>query len=427
MAMIEKQLIGIGFGPSNLALAVALAERPDARQLESCFIERHDQFCWHQGMLIDGSRVQISFLKDLATLRDPKSRFTFVNYLHASGRLQSFINLKQGNPTRAEFTDYFRWAAAAFKDRCCYGETVESVEPAARNGRISRLLVTSRTSAGERRSRLARDLVVAVGGRPYIPAAFAAAGGSRVIHASQYLTKARPLIEAARRPLRVAVVGGGQSGAEVFRDIAERWPDVEIALILRDHALRPADDSPFVNEVFDPGFVDVVHGLTDEKRRVLLDSLKNTNYSVVDLELIERIYAMLYQQKIAGGDRWRLLARRQVVAARQGDGVELDLRDALTDVCESARFDLVVLATGYRHDAHERLLAGLSDDLGGFEVDRFYRLKTPPSFSSRIYLQGCNEDSHGLSDTLLSILPLRANEIVDDLLAEASLSVASAI
>ncbi len=185
----EKDLIGIGFGPANLALAVALAEMPGAKRLDWGFVERQDGFHWHRDMQIEGSTVQISFLKDLATLRDPTSPFTFVNYLHHKGRLESFINLKQDAPTREEFTDYFRWAAAAFTDRVNYGETVEAVEPVARNGTVSRLRVLTRDASGARFERLTRDLVVAVGGRPRIPALFEGLGEDRIIHTSSYLSR----------------------------------------------------------------------------------------------------------------------------------------------------------------------------------------------------------------------------------------------
>lgn len=39
-------------------------------------------------------------------------------------------------------------------------------------------------------------------------------------------------------------------------------------------------------------------------------------------------------------------------------------------------------------------------------------------FKGRIYLQGCTEATHGLSDTLLSVVSVRAGEIVDDILAD---------
>lgn len=415
----ERDLIGIGFGPANLALAVALAEMPGAKRLDWGFLERQDGFHWHRDMQIEGATVQISFLKDLATLRDPTSPFTFVNYLHHKGRLESFINLKQDAPTREEFTDYFRWAAAAFEDRVSYSETVEAVEPVLRNGTVSRLRVLSRNAEGVRSERLTRDLVVAVGGRPRIPALFEGLPEDRIIHTSSYLSRRDARI-AGRGPVRVAVIGGGQSAAEVFFDVTQRFPEAEATLILRDHALRPADDSPFVNEVFDAAFVDAVHAMEAEARRDLIASMRNTNYAVVNHDLIERIYAMLYRQRVSGVEPHRVLAGRTIEAARERDGLLFDLRDAVTGEVVSEGFDVAILATGYRHDSHHRLLAGLAADLGGFEVDRFYRLKTPATYTSRIYLQGCNESSHGLSDTLLSILPLRAAEVVSDLTAAGS-------
>lgn len=37
------------------------------------------------------------------------------------------------------------------------------------------------------------------------------------------------------------------------------------------------------------------------------------------------------------------------------------------------------------------------------------------SWNGRIYLQGCSEGTHGLSDTLLSVLGVKAGEVVDDI------------
>src|SRR5581483_10624347 len=88
-------VFGVGFGPSNLALAIALAEhnarRPD-RALTARFAERQERFGWHRGMLIEDATMQVSFLKDLVTPRNPVSPFSFLTYLHARGRLIDFIN-----------------------------------------------------------------------------------------------------------------------------------------------------------------------------------------------------------------------------------------------------------------------------------------------------------------------------------------------
>lgn len=121
-------IIGIGFGPANLSLAIALRDAmgdgPPRTSLR--FIERQDRFGWHRAMMLPGADMQISFVKDLVSLRDPTSPFSFLNYLHVKGRLSTFLNLKTFNPSRVEYNDYLAWAADHFSDVVAYGETVEA-------------------------------------------------------------------------------------------------------------------------------------------------------------------------------------------------------------------------------------------------------------------------------------------------------------
>lgn len=53
-------------------------------------------------------------------------------------------------------------------------------------------------------------------------------------------------------------------------------------------------------------------------------------------------------------------------------------------------------------------------------ISRGYRLVPTDNsgLKSRIYLQGVEEATHGLSDSLLSVLGVRAGEVVDDLCKE---------
>lgn len=82
-------LIGIGFGPSNVAMAIALSEhnaRVGAEEAVTAhFFEQQPCFGWHRGMLIDDATMQVSFLKDLVTLRNPASEFSFLCYLKSGG------------------------------------------------------------------------------------------------------------------------------------------------------------------------------------------------------------------------------------------------------------------------------------------------------------------------------------------------------
>ena len=109
-------VLGIGFGPSNLALALAIEEhnagRPaGAPAIDALFLEQQDRFGWHRGMLLDDATMQVSFLKDLVTMRNPTSAYSFVAYLHERGRLVDFMNHKTLFPLRIEFHDYLEWAA----------------------------------------------------------------------------------------------------------------------------------------------------------------------------------------------------------------------------------------------------------------------------------------------------------------------------
>lgn len=417
---VEHDFIGVGFGPSNLALAIVMDEVARFRNAAAdyCFIEKKPAFVWHGSMLLPGSDMQISFLKDLAMLRNPQSRYTFINYLHEKGRLMEFINLKTFFPSRVEFNDYLGWVASHFDDRCRYGEEVVGIEPVVEGGKVTRLTVASRDEAGRGHVRLTRNLVLGVGGVPYLPKPFEALADRRVFHSAHYLERLAEL-QAQDVPLhRVAVLGGGQSAAEVFMDLTGRLPGAEVALITRGDALKPSDDSPFVNEIFNPQFTDRVYHQPKQWRADMLTRYRNTNYSVVDGDLIEAIYQLLYMQQVEGHAPHQLLTNRTVAEAEAGaDGIRLTLRDHGHDTVEHHGFDAVVLATGYRRDDHKRLLGALAPWVEHFEVERDYRLRTRGDFAPRVYLQGCCEDSHGLSDTLLSVLAVRSEEIVQSILA----------
>ncbi len=67
-------------------------------------------------MLLPDAKMQISFMKDLATLRSPQSPITFLSYLHSQDRLINFINRGSTIPTRKEYADYLSWAAQWVQD-----------------------------------------------------------------------------------------------------------------------------------------------------------------------------------------------------------------------------------------------------------------------------------------------------------------------
>lgn len=407
-------LIGIGFGPSNLALAIALQERGRQQgELDVLFLDRQADYRWHGNTLVAQSELQISFLKDLVTLRNPTSPYSFVNYLKAHDRLVDFINLGTFYPCRMEYNDYLRWVAGQFREQSRYGEDVTAVEPVLHKGQVEALQVLSRDRQGRQHARTTRSVVVSAGGTPRIPETFRALkDDTRVFHHSQYLERVaqQPCVQG--KPMRIAIVGGGQSAAEAFIDLNDSFPSVQVDLIVRGSALKPADDSPFVNEVFAPEFTDLMFNQGTAEREQMIHEYRGTNYSVVDLDLIERIYGIFYRQKVSNIARHAFRCLRTVEQVQaDSDAVHLTLRNVATGETSLHGYDAVVLATGYERQQHRQLLAPLAEYLGDYEVERDYRLKTDPRCKASIYMQGFCEASHGLSDTLLSILPIRADEI----------------
>jgi len=382
--------------------------------VDALFIEKQPGFVWHKNMLLDNAHMQISFIKDLATLRNPASRFTFLNYLHEKQRLQDFVNLKTFFPSRHEFNDYLGWAAAQFEDRCAYGEAVFEVLPEMRGTDVQLLRVRSREAGGAVRERLARNLVVSVGGVPNVPTRFLPfRDDARVFHSSSYLEAI------ARHPdaKRIAIVGAGQSAAELFMDLQSHPNKPAVDLIMRARSIKPSDDSPFVNEIFNADFTDFVFNRSEPERAELLEEFWHTNYAAPDLELIQQIFNVFYRQRVAGVARHSFLRRHEVSAVRAAaDGIHLALHDMNTGQRGSQAYDVVILATGYKRDGHKALLDPIAPYLGDFTVDRHYRLQAAPELKPAIFLQGACEMSHGLSDTLLSVTAIRSDEIGQALL-----------
>lgn len=241
-------LVCVGFGPASLAVAVALHDTLDAGKLTQppkvLFLEKQAQFAWHAGMLLPGAKMQISFIKDMASLRDPRSHFTYLNYLHKNDRLIDFINLSTFLPARAEYEDYLRWCARHFDDVVRYQNEVVSVSPVQEDGPLKTFAVTSRNiKTGVTTTYRARNVIVAIGGQASIPKLFPA-HHPRVIHSSQYAQMVPKILCDKSAPYRVAVVGAGQSAAEIFSNVQGLYPNSKTYMIMRSEFLKPSDDSP---------------------------------------------------------------------------------------------------------------------------------------------------------------------------------------
>ncbi len=217
-----------------------------------------------------------------------------------------------------------RWCAGHFEDVVDYGQTVESVdvdEIDDRTGSVKSFRVTSYDEkAGHLRRLRARHVVVAVGGKPSFPKSVDQ-NNPRIIHSSQYATSIPDLFPTGKHPQSIAVIGSGQSAVEVLHNLPRRFPGCKVRLLIRGAALRPSDDSPFVNEIFNPSRVDDVYSQQPEIRAQDLALDRGTNYGVVRLELLEEIYSTLYSYRVQykNEDDWpqQILSHREVVGMEE--------------------------------------------------------------------------------------------------------------
>ncbi|MFI5932998.1 lysine N(6)-hydroxylase/L-ornithine N(5)-oxygenase family protein [Actinoplanes sp. NPDC051494] len=424
MSVPELDVVGIGFGPSNLALAIAVSEHNGAggAPVTTRFLERQASFGWHRGMLLDDATMQVSFLKDLVTLRNPTSEFSFLRYLHTRGRLIDFINHKNLFPLRAEFHDYFMWAAEQVADQATYDAEVLSVT-AVEDGRgeISAVDVVSR-QGGRIATHRARNIVIGTGLRPRLPEGVTAS--EHIWHTSDLLHNL-PRVRGTA-PRRFVVVGAGQSAAEAVATLHTAFPEAEVCAVFSRYGYSPADDSSFANRIFDPQAVDEFYNAPENVKRQLMDYHGNTNYSVVDIDLIDDLYRRAYQEKVLGRERLRMInMSRMVQVTDTPGGAVASVQSLVTGEVTTIEADVVVCATGYHQADPYAVLGDVADLCGRDEqgrprVERDYRAATDPRLRVGVYLQGGTEHTHGITSALLSNTAIRVGEIVDSVVTRRS-------
>src|ERR1700677_1081597 len=280
----EVEILAIGAGPSNLALAVAVEElAPPEVAANTLIIERHESVAWQRGMLLPWTQSQVSFLKDLVTLRNPLSRFSFVNYLHSMGRLDDFVNMASFLPFRLEISDYLQWVAKSLAQvrveysRDCSGiELVQATDGGA-GGCLARLSDWSTIAA--------RNLVIGSGRDAHVPAAFAGLPRERVIHSTEYSRRMADMDP--QSPHRVVVVGAAESAAEMLWETYQRFPRAQCTMIIRSIGLDYYQTSKFTNELYFPAYTDRFFAAPEQTRQQVLDAMRRADYAAGEPEMLE--------------------------------------------------------------------------------------------------------------------------------------------
>ncbi|WP_276299847.1 lysine N(6)-hydroxylase/L-ornithine N(5)-oxygenase family protein [Halorussus lipolyticus] len=393
-------VLGVGLGPFNLGLAALLdganrdGNTETDTEVDAVFLEQDEEFAWHEGMLIEGTTLEVPFLADLVTMADPTNPHSYLNYLRERDRLYEFYFYETFQIPRREYDDYLRWVAERL-DSCRFSRRVEEVEW---DDEDSCFTVTARNlDTDEKLTYRARNLALGIGSQPHVPEDLRGHPEQDVFHTSGYRSRRERCLDADS----VTVVGSGQSAAEVFQDLLANQPEGDYRLdwLTRSDGFFPMEYSKLGLQHFTPEYEQYVYDLPQEVKDDLIPN-QDLLYKGVDPETSAEIYDLLYRRSI--GDRNPDVGLFAMTEVRDiepvGDAYALDCHQWQADESFVHESDVVILGTGYQRpipdflDPIEDAIAW--DEQGRFGVTEDHRLAL--DVAGDVFLQNAELHTHGV-------------------------------
>lgn len=399
-------LIGIGLGPANLSLA-ALLEGCEDKHFH--FFDQNSHFQWHPELLFEDAYMQTSFLKDLVTFADPTSRYTFINYLHQQGLLSAFLNKQSPKLSRLEYQLYCQWVSHQLQHRLSYNHKVS---------KISHEGDFFKVEFFDAPTRFAKNLCIGTGPKPYVPIFARHHLGTNVFHAKSSIL---PQLNVTNK--RVVIIGGGQTGVEVFRNILKEnfGKPLSLQLFTKRENLVPLNDSPFADEYYTPNYVNQFITIDAKLKPAILEKQLMTSDGNTGWYLQE-LYRDLYHLKYLYNDprSIEICPLRDVFEMQAiENSYRLSAHNHFNNSREEFDADIVILCTGFRSELPDCLKTlqktiqfdqnerpGINDD---------FSLKTSIS-GNKIFMVNFSRHHHGIADPQTSLMAWRSGVIINSLL-----------
>ncbi|WP_199507908.1 MULTISPECIES: lysine N(6)-hydroxylase/L-ornithine N(5)-oxygenase family protein [unclassified Psychrobacter] len=425
-------VIGIGLGPFNLSLAALL----DKTNVRAKFFEQKPEFNWHKGMILPATTLQVPFMADLVTMIDPTSRYSFLNYLHTQKRLLKFYFLEEFKIYREEYNHYCQWVAGQL-DSLYFATTVMDVQFYTEAGEEGFAVTVS--EHGETHTHYARHLVIGTGTHPTLPAplqTLAKDAPARCMHTAQFterfdldaLTAAH---DDTDTPVKVLVLGSGQSSAEVYRALFDQqmsstgMPKFILDWFTRSAGFFPMEYSPLGLEHFSPAYTDYFYHLPRDTKAAV-SAKQDLLYKGMGFGTIRDIYHHLYERSIRNQPLYsNLRTNCALISAEQADA-DAPVTLAFTHSEQQQRFmadyDCVIAGTGYRYQLPDCLAGVLGevqhDAYQQPEIGRDYTLRycDKRTHTGKIFVQNQEVHSHGVGAPDLGLGAYRAGYIINELL-----------
>lgn len=237
-------LVCIGFGASALSLAIALRERHALTG--AIFLEQQTQSSWKPCHSLLSARMKTSFLHDLITSENPRSKFTFISYLHSTNQLVVYTNSGRITPSRTMFADYLRWCTKQFEQNISFGNRVVGVAPAqGQNGMVEGWNVLFEDiSTGRRATITTRQVVCAAGLQQKLSNALSNTSvRASVAHSADAIEAIAAVVKVRQAKRKFAIVGDGSHAAEVFNYLHGIHGDHEVHWFTQRSNLRGDDET----------------------------------------------------------------------------------------------------------------------------------------------------------------------------------------
>jgi len=400
-----QDVICIGIGPSNLSVAALLKDKAD---LKLALFDSKKEFYWHKGLIFEESCLNVSFLKDLVTLADPTNKFSYLNFLHSTGRIYKKINAQFDALRLKEFEQYLNWVSSDLP--CHFGHKITDIQ--FKNGAFS---VYTKDIVKQ-----TKNIVLGIGLKPFLSKKFTPLIGRNFFHGVSYLNQNLNL-----KGKRVAIVGGGQTSAEIFNHIIsdkDKLPS-KLYWISKRANFLPLDDSTFVNEWYTPNYSKNFYDYDASVKKEILKPQKLSSDGI-HLSLLKKIYQKLYCLEFLSGvpKFWDLRVNAEMKEASkniQQENFNIKIQNVLDGSSNLANVDVVILCTGFRNhipDFMKSIKHKVKINDGVFDLNCDFSLKWEGPEDRKIFVQNNAVKCMGIADPNLSLVAWRGAKIANSIL-----------
>jgi lysine N6-hydroxylase len=406
--------VAVGVGPFNLGLACLSSPLTDVRCL---FLDKEEEFNWHPGMLIDGVTLQSPFLADLVSMADPTNPLSYLNYRKHEGSLFKFFVRENYYLERQEYNRYCRWAASRLNN-IRFNHHVEQIVYDAERCvyRVSGTEIKRKAPF----SFITKKLVIGVGMRPRLPDCLRYTSNAFDLHSSRYL-KNKPDLQKKKK---ITVIGGGQSGAEIFYDLLKDSENFgyQIDWVTRAPRFFQMETAKLTLEILCGDYGAYFHALDKAEKQKIIEEQKSV-YCGANQSLIDKIYDFLDEGRHKKLPQIQLLPSMNLIGAELKRNTDNDTDKFLLKFVHTqtgkhyqACTDGLILSSGHQYEVPS-FMEGVFERIERDEKGKYLQKENwSVDINSReIFIQNAGFESHGLINQDLGMSCYRNSRILREI------------